>query len=66
MFYKNLNGGHVGDVFMNLIHSAELNKANPFEYLVALQLYHVLVEENPEEWMPWNYADTLTGLALAG
>ena len=25
-----------------------------------------MVEENPEEWMPWNYADTLTGLALVG
>jgi hypothetical protein len=24
------------------------------------------VEENPEERMPWNYADNLTGLGLAG
>ena len=61
-----MNGAHVGDVFMSLIHSAELNKVNPFEYLVALQRYHALVEENPEEWMPWNYADTLAGIRLAG
>jgi hypothetical protein len=66
MFYKTLNGAHVGDVFMSLIHSAELNQVNPFEYLVALQRYHALVEENPEEWMPWNYADTLAGLGMAG
>jgi len=66
LFYKTLNGAHVGDVFMSLIHSAELNKVNPFEYLVALQRYHALVEENPEEWMPWNYADTLAGIGLAG
>jgi hypothetical protein len=66
LFYKTLTGAHVGDVFMSLIHRAELNKVNPFEYLVALQRYHALVEENPEEWMPWNYADTLAGLALAG
>ena len=37
----------------------------PLENFVDLQGYHVLVEENPEEWMPWNYADTLAGLALA-
>lgn len=66
MFYKTLKGAHVGDVFMSLIHSAELNQVNPFEYLVALQRYHALAEENPEEWMPWNYADTLAGIGLAG
>ena len=26
----------------------------PFDYLVARQRYHALLEENPEEWMPWN------------
>ena len=36
LFCKTLNGGHVGDVFMSLIHSAELNKVHPFEYFVAL------------------------------
>jgi hypothetical protein len=66
LFYKTLAGARVGDVFMSLIHSAELNKVNPFDYLVALQRYHVLVEENPEEWMPWNYAATLAGLGLSG
>ena len=48
-FYKTLAGARVGDVFMGLIHLAELNKVNPFDYLVALQRYHVLVGENPEE-----------------
>jgi len=66
LFYKTMAGARVGDVFMSLIHSAELNKANPFEYLVALQRYHVMVEENPEDWMPWNYTGTLTELGLAG
>ena len=66
LFYKTLAGARVGDVFMSLIHSAELNKVNPFDYLVALQRYHVLVEENPEEWMPWNYVATLAGLGLTG
>ncbi|BDU71558.1 hypothetical protein [Mesoterricola silvestris] len=46
--------------------AGELNKVNPFDYLVGLQPYHVLVEENPEEWISWNYAATLEGLGLAG
>ena len=63
MFYKTQEGARVGDLYMSLIHSAELNGANPFDYLVALLRNHAFVEENPEEWMPWNYQETLTGLA---
>ena len=66
LFYKTETGARTGDAFMSLIHTAELNGAQPFEYLVALQRYHALVEENPEEWMPWNYAETKAGLGLAG
>jgi transposase len=28
-----LNGAGVGDLFMSLIHTCELNGANPFDYL---------------------------------
>jgi hypothetical protein len=59
LFYKTLNGAHVGDVFMSLIHSAELNRAGPFDYLVALRRHHEEVASAPEDWMPWNYAATL-------
>ena len=62
MFYKTQKGARVGDLFMSLIHSAELNGANPFDYLVQLLRNHAFVEENPEEWMPWNYKDTLKSL----
>ena len=37
---KTLNGARVGDVFMSLIHSAELNGQMPFDYLVALLRHH--------------------------
>ena len=37
LFYKTLNGAGVGDLFMSLIHTCELNKANPFDYLTELQ-----------------------------
>ena len=44
---------------MSLIHSAELNGAGPFDYLVALLRQHEHVEDAPADWMPWNYAATL-------
>jgi hypothetical protein len=59
LFYKTLNGAHVGDLFMSLIHTAELNSVEPFEYLVALLRHHEDVAVNPANWMPWNYKDAL-------
>ena len=62
LFYKTLNGARVGDVFMSLIHTAELNGIAPFEYLVALQRHHQEVALDPSEWLPWTYEATLTDL----
>ncbi len=59
LFYRTLAGAHVGDVFMSLIHSAELNDVAPFEYLVALQCNAVALAANPAAWMPWTYQATL-------
>jgi len=59
LFYKTLNGARVGDVFMSLIHSAELNGVKPFDYLVALLRYPEKVEDAPADWLPWNYATAL-------
>jgi transposase len=59
MFYKTLNGARVGDVFMSLIYTAELNEVAPFEYLVVLQQHADQVRTNPADWMPWNYQQTL-------
>ena len=59
LFYRTLNGARVGDVFMSLIHTAEMNHIAPFEYLVALQRHAAAVAVNPVGWMPWNYQATL-------
>ena len=59
MFYKTQNGARVGDLFMSLIHTAELCGADPFDYLVALQRHHQRVAETPGDWMPWNFEATL-------
>jgi hypothetical protein len=61
-FYRTLYGAHVGDIFMSLIHTAELNDVPPFDYLVELQRHPEEIAENPAEWMPWNYRETLARL----
>src|SRR2546423_11151422 len=63
LFYRTLHGSEVGDVFMSLIHTCELNEANPFDYLTELQRHARELEANPSEWMPWNYRETLVRLA---
>jgi transposase len=62
LFYKTLNGAKVGDVFMSLIYTAELNGVNPFEYLMALLRHPLELAERPGEWMPWNFHSTLARL----
>jgi transposase len=66
LFYKTLNGAHVGDVFMSLIHTAELNDAEPFDYLVTLLRRSKDVAAAPAEWMPWNYEGTSARLPGVG
>ena len=59
LFYKTENGAHVGDLFMSLIHTCELNRANPFHYLTELQKHERELAVAPADWMPWNYLATL-------
>ena len=59
LFYKTQNGARVGDLFMSLIYTCQLNQANPFDYLTQLQRHADAVAASPERWMPWNYRDTL-------
>ena len=59
LFYKTRNGARVGDLFMSLISTCQLNQANPFDYLTELQRHAGEVEACPERWMPWNYRAAL-------
>jgi transposase len=66
LFYKTRNGAKVGDLFMSLIHTCELNGADPFDYLNQLQRHAEELKQTPSDWMPWNYRATLarTGALL--
>jgi transposase len=59
LFYKTTNGAEVGDLFMSLIHTCELNEINPFDYLIELQKHAEELAQHPADWMPWNYRETL-------
>ena len=59
LFYKTCHGAHVGDVFMSLIHTCVLCGANPFDYLTELERHAGELFASPQDWMPWNYRQTL-------
>ena len=59
MSYKTLNGARIGDVFMSLIHTCQLNRVNPFEYLLALQQHGQQVMKDAGRWLPWNYTEAI-------
>jgi len=55
LFYKTEHGAFIGDMFMSLIHTCNLGKVNPFDYLTSLQKHASEVFKNPGNWLPWNY-----------
>jgi hypothetical protein len=59
LFYRSERGARVGDIYMTLIHTAELHGQNPLDYLTELQRNHKAVAETPADWLPWNYKASL-------
>jgi len=57
--FKTLHGAHIGDVFMSLIHTCQLNRVNPFDYLMALQRHAAKAAKDPPAWLPWNYRQAI-------
>ena len=63
MFYRSRNGARVGDIYMSLIYTCELNSVNAFDYLNQLQLNASEMAEHPDRWMPWNYRHNVAATA---
>jgi transposase len=57
--YRTAEGARVGDMFMSLIHTCELNKINSFNYLTEIHKHAKAVALSPADWLPWNYQETL-------
>ena len=64
LFYRTQQGAGVGDLFMSLIHTAELNGVPSFPYLLAMLRNPEGVKANPGAWMPWNYQQQGESLPL--
>jgi transposase len=65
LFYKTENGARVGDLYMSVIHTCELNGVNAFDYLVELQRHADALKDAPTAWLPWTYRDTLEKVAAS-
>ena len=59
LFYRTLHGADVGDLYMSLIHTCELNHVNVFDYFVALLRHPLELKRAAARWMPWNFRDSL-------
>jgi len=65
MFYKTGNGSRVGDMYMSLIYTCELSGADAYDYLNQLQLNAQNVATHPDQWMPWNYRESIGSISDA-
>jgi hypothetical protein len=65
MFFKTQNGARVADIFMSIIYTCELCQVDPFDYLTELQRHVEALSANSENWMPWNYRQTLEQITPA-
>jgi hypothetical protein len=50
LFFKTQNGARIGDLYMSLIHTCELNQVNPFDYLTELMSHPEEVEHHAGCW----------------
>lgn len=55
LFYKTQHGAQVGDLYMSIIHTCELNQVNSFRYMTELQNHAEEVRAHPADWLPWNF-----------
>ena len=62
LFYKTPNGAQVGDLFMGLVHTCELNGVDAFDYLIALPRHPDALNAAPGAWLPWTYRETVRQL----
>jgi hypothetical protein len=63
MFYKTRIGARLGDLFMSIFYTCQLNKINPLHYMNTVCEHHAEVVDNPERWLPWNYQQAVSAIS---
>jgi len=64
LFYKTEWGALVGDIHHTIIETCIQNDVNPMDYLVACQICSEEVRKNPHLWLPWNFVNNLSYVAI--
>jgi transposase len=59
LFYKTYSSALLSGYMQSLIYSSAQNNINPFNYLKAILVHKKEVQENPTQWLPWNYHKSL-------
>jgi transposase len=62
LFFKTQIGANVSDNLTSILFTAKVNGLNSVEYLKNLLIHQTLWKESPQEWLPWNYLDTINKL----
>jgi transposase len=62
LFYKTEHGAYIGGMFTSLIQTCQMNGVNPFDYLMCLTRNSSAVFKAPQDWLPWNYQETMERL----
>lgn len=62
LFYQTERGALVGDIYMSLIQTCQLNGVNPIEYLTICLQNARRLDASPGDWMPWSFKATLQRL----
>ena len=64
LFYKSNYSAGLSGVLQSLIETSIASNINPVDYLAAIHTYAHYVQNNPSQWLPWTYQDTLKRLDL--
>ena len=59
MFYKTLSSAAFASYVQSALYTAAQNEINPCEYMCALIGNEKAVIQNPSDWLPWCYQETL-------
>ncbi len=61
-FFATESGAAAASILTSLIVTSARAGINPVEYLTALQEYEAFVAKSPKDWLPWNYAASISKL----
>jgi len=64
LFFKTLKGAACADLYMSLIKTCRFHDVDAFHYLTSLLSHAPQIQQAPDQWLPWNYTQTLAALTL--